>query len=363
MELTKTSKSLLLLVSHSCNLKCKYCYEWHKDSRLLTWDDAERILRDEFGQDEEIESIDLLGGEPLLNFHLIQKIANWVWQKNPHMKISTRTNGTLLTASMKNWFAENKHRFTLGISFDGTPETNLINRGTSNVDLDFFVKNWPNNPIKITIFPETVKYLSESLLQFYEQGYSIIGGLAQGVKWDFEHCFELGRQLEILADFYKNNPNITPLEPLLDLKFELAFSELPDGAFDLPCWERANISAYDCDGELLPCHMFSVIVQGPEKRKTILEEAKNIVAERLPSQCLRCPIRWSCKNCMGINYQHTGSFDNNVNLSFMCEAQKIAAQFSAELVVDMVENNSLLLNEPIWRERAKNAVRYLKSQL
>ena len=54
-------RSILLLISHSCNLTCKYCYERFKDSRKMTLDRAIEILEREFSEDAEgITNVDLL---------------------------------------------------------------------------------------------------------------------------------------------------------------------------------------------------------------------------------------------------------------------------------------------------------------
>ena len=61
-------RSILLLISHSCNLTCKYCYERFKDFMKMTLDRAIEILEREFSEDAEgITNVDLLGGEPLSN--------------------------------------------------------------------------------------------------------------------------------------------------------------------------------------------------------------------------------------------------------------------------------------------------------
>lgn len=352
-------KTLLLLLSHSCNLNCRYCYEWHKDSRKMTWQQICSILEKEILNGvEEIESIDLLGGEPLVNFEMIPKLCEWVWNHSPNTKIFSRTNGMLLTNSMKEWFNNNKSLFTLGLSIDGFPEVNAINRGRGVIDLYYFLENWPDNPVKMTIFPDSVNYLYESVLYLYKSGANLIGGLAQGVEWNTDACVILGEELSKLTNYYLEN-DIEPLDPLYDLHFEKGFWIPSEDVIEEPCWKQANIHAYDCDGELLPCHMFSVIVQGREKRKTILHDASAIESEQLPAKCISCPIRWCCKNCMAMNYQHTGQFGANINLKLMCEAQKVAAQASAEYIVGRFGQLGGALSKAEL-DAVPNAIRYLK---
>ena len=353
-------KTILLLLSHSCNLNCRYCYERFKNSKKMTWEKAREILESEFsGPIEEIERVDLLGGEPLTNFPLIPMISEWVWERCPDLKIFARTNGTLLNEEMKQWFVANKERFVLGLSIDGNPEVNYINRGVQKIDMDFFRIHWPDNAVKMTIFPDSVRLLYSSLRYLYERGFLVTGGLAQGVMWDKKSCQVLKEQMDELSEYYLNNPHITPLAHLFDFGFHRTFMS-PKPETEKPCWETANIHSYDCEGNQYPCHMFSSIVQGAARHKTILEDAKKIKYEILPKACQECPICWCCKKCMGMNYQHTGDFGHNINLDYMCEAQKIAAIASAKLLLRKVVNNLVEIDSEETRLSVENAIKYLK---
>lgn len=358
--MVSVSKTILLLISHSCNLNCKYCYEWHKDYRKMTWSSIQSILEDEFSNSKEmIDGIDLLGGEPLTNFDVIPPICEWVEHFSPNTKINIRTNGTLLTSERKVWFLKHKDYINVGLSIDGTPEVNTINRGVHSVDLQYFIENWPSTPVKVTIFPDSVKKLYESIIYLYEQGAKVIAGLAQGVNWDSMACANLSIELDKLTHYYIQR-GIDPIEPLYDLNFDKGFWLQEVDASEEPCWKQANIRCYDCDGEVLPCHMFSTIVQGQEKRNRILNDASKITEEQLPSQCKMCPIRWCCKNCMAMNYQHTGNFGNNINLKFFCEAQKVAAEASAEYLILRYKQNPTSLEDKKQLEALTNAIKFIK---
>jgi sulfatase maturation enzyme AslB (radical SAM superfamily) len=325
----------------------------------MCWEQIKAILEKEFlCSNEFIDGIDLLGGEPLMNYDVIPKICNWVWLRFPNTKIFVRTNGTLLNDTMKLWFQTNKSKISLGLSLDGTPETNAINRGRGTEDLNYFVSNWPEVPIKVTIFPDSVGFLSESIKYLYQQGAKVIASLAQGVMWNKNSTETLARELSILTSYYLES-STRPIEPLYDLNFDKAFWLPQEDIQETPCWQQANIHAYDCDGEVLPCHMFSKIVQGAEKRAMILSEYKQIRSEQLPKGCIICPIRWCCKNCMALNYQHNGDFGNNINVNLMCEAQMIAAEASAEYIVrnfDLTANIKSVQDA----EKISNAIKFLK---
>lgn len=77
---------------------------------------------DALGDEYETVEIQFMGGEPLLEFPLIKECAEWLWSTpitDKQMMLFAPTNGTLLTTEMKEWFAKNKDRIHLGLSFDG----------------------------------------------------------------------------------------------------------------------------------------------------------------------------------------------------------------------------------------------------
>lgn len=324
--------------------------------------DAIGILEKEFSDNaEEITNVDLLGGEPLSNYFIIPPICEWIWEKKPEMQVFIRTNGTLLSEEMKAWFSNHREQVGLGLSIDGTPETNYLNRGVKEVDLDFFRKYWPDVPVKVTVFPESVGSLFNSLVYLYEKGFRVTGGLAQGVEWNKKACMLLNQQMEKLVDYYLSNLQITPLEPLFSLAFEHAFEIHTSGQnLEKPCWERQIVHTYDCEKDMLPCHMFSTIVQGKEKRASILSEAAHIKEEMVDTECQNCPIRWGCINCMAMNYQYGGDFGTNINKLYSCSAHKITAYWSASFLTSLAMENQIDFSDNEKADAVRKAIDYLK---
>lgn len=354
-------RAILLLISHSCNLSCRYCYERFKEARKMSLNDALEILESEFSDAaEEITNVDLLGGEPLSNFSIIPQICDWIWMRYPKMQVFIRTNGTLLTEKMKIWFANHCRQIGLGLSIDGTPTTNYFNRGVTSVDIDFFKRYWPDIPVKMTVFPQSVDSLYDSIIYLHEKGVQITGGLAQGVQWNEKACSILSTQMEKLVDYYLGNAKHPPMEPLFSLNFEHAFESNEARTSERPCWERQIVHTYDCDKDMLPCHMFSTIVQGTKRRKSILKEAASLNEEIIDEKCKNCPIRWSCTNCMAINYQHFGNFGENINRKYSCLSHKVAAYWSAVFLVMSAMKNQTVLSNGEKFDAIKNAIEYLK---
>ncbi|MFZ3070522.1 MAG: radical SAM protein [Anaerolineaceae bacterium] len=100
----------------------------------MTWKVAKRAL--DFLWEHSIDSgevnVGFYGGEPLLEFPLIQKVVGYskylFWGKQ--LTFSITTNGTLLNPEIILFFQE--HNFSLGISLDGPKEINDRNRVFAN---------------------------------------------------------------------------------------------------------------------------------------------------------------------------------------------------------------------------------------
>ena len=90
---------------------------------------AKNIIQEQIeALDDEYEAVEIqfMGGEPLLEFPLIKECAKWLWSTpitDKQIMLFAPTNGTLLTDDMNEWFAKNKDRIHLGLSFDGDTKT------------------------------------------------------------------------------------------------------------------------------------------------------------------------------------------------------------------------------------------------
>ena len=74
--------------------------------------------------------IDFIGGEPLLDFDMICKLVEYIYQKNAEVKykllFSLTTNATIFNEEILAFLLENE--FAIKVSIDGDREVNDINR-------------------------------------------------------------------------------------------------------------------------------------------------------------------------------------------------------------------------------------------
>ena len=313
----KTTRIVSLMITHSCNLNCVYCFEKHKDfgKRMMSFETAKEILLKEFDYFENMEresnerlAIEFFGGEPMMNFELIKSVYEWVKQLNiPFpMMFQVTTNGTLLTQPILEWFTSTKNDFRVVASVDGDELMHAANRGVSmaKIPTDYIVKNWPNSYFKMTISKETLPRFSKGVIELTKKGYRVASSLAEGVDWDKNDAIIYKQELLNIASFYLESPQYKIEQP-----FDLNFDKLRYDT-DIPpknCGVGTKTLIYDTDGQSYPCHLFVPIVHGHENIRKIVDTIDfNNDRCMINDDCLKCPINKLCRTCYGFNYLDRG---------------------------------------------------------
>ena len=99
-------KALCLHVAHTCNLNCAYCFasqgKYHGERAIMSLDVGKRALDfliEHSGTRKNLE-VDFFGGEPLMNFDMIQELVRYARSLEPihnkHFRFTLTTNGVLL---------------------------------------------------------------------------------------------------------------------------------------------------------------------------------------------------------------------------------------------------------------------------
>lgn len=125
MKSKKNIKYLVLWLADECNLNCKYCYAHPAFThKLMSFETAKKAIN--LCVDKNFTLI-LAGGEPLLNFGVIEKLYQCLKENGYKCKIGLQSNGTLITEEIAEKLA--KMDINIGISFDGTVAINEELRG------------------------------------------------------------------------------------------------------------------------------------------------------------------------------------------------------------------------------------------
>lgn len=272
----------------------------------MSFETAKRIIDKELTKQDGYEEviIELFGGEPFLEFELIKKIHNYIFQNKWNKKVLcfTTTNGTVVHNEIKEWLEKNKKTMWVALSLDGTKEMHDINRCNSfdKIDIDFFKETWEGQTCKMTVSKETLPKLAEGIIYLQEKGFPLTTTMAQGIKWDEEDNLKiLQQQVQILVEYYLKNID-KKICDFLDIK--LGMIELRKDEKVKWCGTGEQMIAYDVNGNYYPCQAFAPQTLGKEAEKfknTTVEKFKDGFEDEMCKDCIVYPV---CRTCYGANY-------------------------------------------------------------
>jgi len=328
--------NLQLIVTEDCNLRCLYCFEGSKGPKQMSIELAKQLLCRELNRDDGPNKyqIDLAGGEPLLNFENIKEIIEYCilnadkWKKEFFFNIGT--NLTLLNQDIEHWLEKNRDFVILSISLDGTRDVHNYYRCGSYdsviSNLPIYRRLYPSQGAKMTIGPETIGSIYESILHIESLGLSPDANVVFEPVWgDIEKkkkkCLrDFASQLALLIGHYASNINLT-IPNLLTLPIHKLVSENKED--NRWCGSGINMRAYDTDGRELPCHRFSRLASN----KVYL--GNESVGCRIQSKCDNCMYVAVCPTCRGYNWEIFGNPDSRT--SYHCEFIKLQILATAKL--------------------------------
>jgi len=121
----KEPRTLCLIISHDCNLRCGYCFADHgtfgDDEKLMCLDTAKKGI-DKLLDKKFQNFIMFYGGEPFMNFSLMSAVEEYGHENDLDIHYVTITNGTILNDSIEKFIEQRVS--SLGISLDGPKEVN-----------------------------------------------------------------------------------------------------------------------------------------------------------------------------------------------------------------------------------------------
>ncbi len=127
---TNVIKALCLHVAHTCNLNCSYCFasqgKYHGDREVMSLDVGKRAL--DFLIENSAErtnlEVDFFGGEPLMNFDVVQHLVAYARNREKecgkNFRFTLTTNGMLLDDDIIAF--ANKEMSNVVLSLDGRKE-------------------------------------------------------------------------------------------------------------------------------------------------------------------------------------------------------------------------------------------------
>lgn len=367
----KSAKTITFQVTEDCCLHCTYCYQINKAKNKMTFDTAktfidylfEHRLDDSFDFSEVNAPgliIEFIGGEPLLEVHLIHQIIDYFEFKllevpesswNLFHIYSFSTNGVLyFNEEFQKLIEEYGSIFSVGVTIDGNKELHdscrVFEDGSGSYDKAIqaalhFAETAHSFNTKITISPENVKYVAVGLMDLISKGFSEVNiNCAYEEGWELKHAQELYKQLKEVSNWlYEENLYDYVYIALLDS------SKYENKSLDKNwCGCSDSMMALDYEGKIYPCIRFMKSSLGEtvepyqignvndgfytneieKNRKIEMDKlSRGAAITNVKEECLTCPIRSCCSWCSAYNYQYYG--DISKRTTFICQMHKAAA--------------------------------------
>jgi len=347
-------RTLTIVLTDDCNLRCLYCYEKHemREKRVIPFDLAIEAISEYLNMEDTFDGVivDFFGGEPLLQYELLKNIVEWckvrTWKKDYHFMLST--NGTLLNEEKKEWFAENKKILTLSLSIDGNRTAHNITRNNSydliSPHIDFVMKHWPFQPFKMTVTADTIPYVADSIIEMEERGLYFTANVVfediWGTPGNKEQLLKIYQtQLDRLVDYYIENSHLYPVSPMLSVLptyLGIPGLNMVDNSECIRyCGAGHEMVVVDTDGKKYPCHRFIPWILGKEFPITPINQQ----TRWKPEECNECKIVQSCPTCAGYNWEINN--DSAVRTTYHCESHKMEVMAAAKIAAYRLKKTPL----------------------
>jgi sulfatase maturation enzyme AslB (radical SAM superfamily) len=252
---------LAVYLSNRCNLQCRYCYVAVNQGEAAYLDfEAIRRNVDYFletvpGPDRKFT---FLGGEPLLNFGLLQRAVEYVRLKaGPDAVLQTFTNGTSLTKERLAWLEERRVFVTL--SLDGAKEVNDANRvfarGSDRSVFDEVLSKLEDLPksslgVSLVFDSTSVGSLLRNIDLFYRMGFSRITFNPQLYElWPEDKL----RELELVMDGFRRYYKAILAGGSRPFSVPILFSVLETERSGASWWHECHNVVLGPDGSFYSC--------------------------------------------------------------------------------------------------------------
>jgi uncharacterized protein len=354
-------KEATIIVSNGCNLNCTYCFEHDKTNEKLSGDDMKTILDKCYESYSKIDDknkipliINFFGGEPFLNFEVIEYALKYARDQKYNMEFGVTTNLTILTDHMIDVIEE--YELGLLISIDGTKEIHDRNRCKSFDTVQKNIKRLMEKHLgylleaRITLMPQDVTSLLDSIKTVVDMGIVNVAPVpVTDTIWNDQDIINLKDNLSIvwqwLFDMYNDNDN----KKNISIKFIEDYMEkvLTMQSFEdqtKVCSAGSNQTcSIGVNGEIMPCHQRHTVNVGKDNlvMGNILEDtdikpvAFNNMTRNSELDCSTCIAKNICRGgCPSENFTLNGN-GNQMNKNqcriyqAMCE---VAINFQNDLL-------------------------------
>ena len=373
-------RNIFLVLTHRCNLECKYCFVHQSETDMplqIALDSVDFVSKNL--KQNQTSSICFFGGEPLLRWAdiIVQTVlyAKKMYA-DKNIKFSITTNCVLLDDEKLQFIKE--YNIEILTSIDGAPETQDYNRpfhggkGSSQI-VEKNVKNMLSqgklSTFRSTIYPPTCHLLFDNYKYAIELGYkSMFFTNDSFSEWSKENNIAVEEQLMKIADHYINYWKENNSAPISITAVEKYFRMILDDRKRLsegqPLLNRTNkgkcgygqscSAAVSPTGELYGCQELTsndgqksifwignIYTGTDNSRREQLAELFDETPKTGDINCDDCECKSICHGgCVANNYMQTG--DLNHCSSAYCENMRQIYRM-ANYIIDKLQDNEEFL--------------------
>ncbi len=268
-------EAVSVVLTARCNMSCAYCYQDRRSGRRMSWRTLQGAVDLLLRSRQTEVTLRFYGGEPLLEFPLLQQAIEYAREACPpgkRLRFGISTNGLLLDDARADFLAH--HRVETQLSFDGASEAQDRRRPGSFPALDglldrlrerhptFFAKDLG---VHLTLTGANLTSLARSIEYLVDKGVrtlSVGPRFTHDPDWQPDDIVELDRQLSRILERSLEHHLRTGEVPLSLFR---AREGSPGTASDAMCRVGQNGTlAIDVDGQTAGCLLFAGSYQGLE---------------------------------------------------------------------------------------------------
>lgn len=370
--------------TESCSLNCTYCYQFNKSAMRMNFDTAKKfideLLADHYGYINRYNSpaiiIEFIGGEPLLEICLTRKIYEYFLDQCYEMnhpwftmhRLSICSNGLqYFDDDVQDFFKEYASNVSFNISIDGNKELHDACRiqpnGEGSYDIDMMALDHynahytPERNSKMTLAPQNIKYLFDSVVSFIDNGMTCINlNCVFEEGWNQETAALEYEQLKKLADYILDNDLEHLYIAIFNERQEDMQPKYSDGTF---CGGTGSMLALRPNGQFYPCIRYMPTSVGDEVKDLCIGDIDNgfigreqgsevlSMMDRVTRRsavtdiCYDCPIGNDCASCSALGHALFGT--PNKKATFIC------IQMIAEALANVYYWNLLNIKKPQYK--------------
>lgn len=370
----RVCRNVTIQVTEACDLNCCYCYIKRKSPKRMPWETGKAVVDYLFrmwdeddpsafiSKDTKSVILDFIGGEPLLEIELIDRICDYFWHEalrrngciwGDTFRISMISNGThYFSDAVQRFLQKYGDRLSFAITIDGPKEmhdacrVHFDGRG-SWAEANAAQKHYHNTyggylGTKVTIAPENLIYLNKTFRYFADNGYEEFH--ANPVfehEWTPEEAREYYYELCDIADDMLSQGKYGAISTsLFDDRY---FKPIPETDLGNWCGGTGMMMAFDPDGKAYPCLRYMESSLNGEREPlcvgdcfcgAYLKQEHIRIRDWMAAmnrrtscddECFNCPIAKGCASCAAWNYQKYGTPDRkDKGICWMHRARSLA---------------------------------------